>query len=60
MATTGTPPYALSQSMTAERTFITRVYGWMAGGLAVTGLVAAYTANDPALSAFKLTLRPPT
>jgi FtsH-binding integral membrane protein len=45
----GNPPYALSQSIIAERTFITRVYGWMAGGLATTGLVAAYTAANPAL-----------
>jgi len=49
MATMGTPPYALSHPLASERTFITRVYGWMAGGLAVTGLVAAYTANNPAL-----------
>jgi FtsH-binding integral membrane protein len=44
-----TAPYAVSQSITAERTFITRVFGWMAGGLATTGLVAAYTASNPAL-----------
>ncbi|HEV2021182.1 MAG TPA: Bax inhibitor-1/YccA family protein [Terriglobales bacterium] len=45
----GTAPYAISQSIASERTFISRVYGWMAGGLAITGLVAAYTANNPAL-----------
>jgi FtsH-binding integral membrane protein len=45
----GTPPYALPQSIIEERTFITRVYGWMAGGLITTGLVAAYTAANPAL-----------
>ncbi|MGD0976585.1 MAG: Bax inhibitor-1 family protein [Candidatus Korobacteraceae bacterium] len=49
MATMGTPPYALPQSIIEERTFITRVYGWMAGGLVTTGLVAAYTAANPAL-----------
>ncbi len=41
-------PYALSQSITAERTFITRVFGWMAGGLVTTGLIAAYVATNPA------------
>jgi FtsH-binding integral membrane protein len=49
MSTMGTPPYALPQSIIEERTFITRVYGWMAGGLVTTGLVAAYTAANPAL-----------
>lgn len=44
-----TAPYAISQSIASERTFITRVYGWMTGGLATTGLVAAYTASNPAL-----------
>jgi FtsH-binding integral membrane protein len=48
MGTMGTP-YAISQSEAAERTFISRVYGWMAGGLAITGLVAAYVANSPDL-----------
>jgi FtsH-binding integral membrane protein len=37
MSTMGTPPYALPQSIIEERTFITRVYGWMAGGLVTTG-----------------------
>jgi hypothetical protein len=49
MSTMGTPQYALPQSIIEERTFITRVYGWMAGGLVTTGLVAAYTAANPAL-----------
>ena len=49
MSTMGTPHYALPQSIIEERTFITRVYGWMAGGLITTGLVAAYTAANPAL-----------
>jgi FtsH-binding integral membrane protein len=44
-----TAPYALSQSITAERTFISRVFGWMAGGLATTGLIAGYVASNPAL-----------
>ncbi len=48
MGTMGTP-YAISQSEVSERTFISRVYGWMAGGLAITGLVAAYVANSPDL-----------
>ena len=29
--------------------FMSRVYGWMTGGLCVTGLVAWYVAGDPAL-----------
>jgi FtsH-binding integral membrane protein len=32
-----------------ERAFIARVYGWMAIGLGITGLVAVATASDPAL-----------
>lgn len=44
-----TAPYALSQSVTAERTFISRVYGWMAGGLATTGLIAGYVASNPTM-----------
>ncbi|HXZ28971.1 MAG TPA: Bax inhibitor-1/YccA family protein [Terriglobales bacterium] len=44
-----TAPYALSQSVTAERTFIARVFGWMAGGLVTTGLIAAYVATNPAM-----------
>ncbi|MDW8350615.1 MAG: Bax inhibitor-1/YccA family protein [Anaerolineae bacterium] len=35
-----------------ERAFITRVYGWMAIALAITGLVAVATAADPALMAW--------
>ncbi|MCS6846113.1 MAG: Bax inhibitor-1/YccA family protein [Anaerolineae bacterium] len=35
-----------------ERAFITRVYGWMAIALAITGLVATATASDPALMAW--------
>lgn len=35
-----------------ERAFITRVYGWMAIALAITGLVATATAADPALMAW--------
>ena len=33
----------------AEQSFIQRVYQWMAAGLALTGLVALWVANNPAL-----------
>jgi|SRR5579875_1440607 len=32
-----------------QQKFITKVYGWMAGALAITGLVALYTASTPSL-----------
>lgn len=38
-------PYARA----AEQTFIQRVYQWMASGLAVTGVVAYWTASNPGL-----------
>lgn len=34
---------------TAERSFITKVYGWMTLALAITGLVAVATAANPAI-----------
>ena len=39
--------YTLGSVATAEKTFIQRVYGWMAAGLALTGVVAWVVANDP-------------
>ena len=41
-------PIAISP-VAVESRFMTRVYGWMAAGLCVTALVAAYTASNPAL-----------
>jgi FtsH-binding integral membrane protein len=38
--------YTLGGIATAEKTFIQRVYGWMAAGLALTGAVAWMVAND--------------
>jgi FtsH-binding integral membrane protein len=54
-------PYEMSQAPASptvvadpavERAFITRVYGWMAIALGITGLVATATASDPALMAW--------
>jgi FtsH-binding integral membrane protein len=39
--------YTLGGIAAAEKTFIQRVYGWMAAGLALTGAVAWMVANDP-------------
>jgi FtsH-binding integral membrane protein len=44
-------PYAASQAQVQQRTIISQVYAWMAAGLLVTGAVAAFTANTPALLA---------
>ncbi|HXV27327.1 MAG TPA: Bax inhibitor-1 family protein, partial [bacterium] len=33
----------------AEQTFIQRVYQWMAAGLALSGIVAFWTAQNPAM-----------
>ena len=41
-------PVAISPD-SVETRFLTRVYGWMAGGLALTALVAMFTAATPAL-----------
>lgn len=35
-----------AQAELGERTFITRVYGWMAAGLAITGVIAWVVAGD--------------
>ncbi len=48
----GTPTVVADPAI--ERAFITRVYGWMAIALAITGLVATATATDPALMAWIL------
>jgi uncharacterized protein len=49
-----TPPipsssWALADAQAHQNTFVTRVYGWMAGGLALTALVSAFTASSPAI-----------
>jgi FtsH-binding integral membrane protein len=40
-------PASFDRSATAEASFIAKVYRWMAGGLALTGIVAWVVANDP-------------
>ncbi len=35
-----------------QQRFITKVYGWMAGALAITGLVAWYTVNTASMLEF--------
>ena len=42
------PPIALSPANVESR-FLSRVHGWMAGGLAVTALVSWFTLSSPAL-----------
>lgn len=44
----------LSRAQVAERTFMTRVFGWMALGLAVTGFTAWLTLTTPSLARFVL------
>jgi FtsH-binding integral membrane protein len=39
--------YTLGSIETAQKTFVQRVYGWMAAGLALTGVIAWAVANDP-------------
>jgi hypothetical protein len=41
--------FALPEEQLRQQAFVTRVYGWMSGGLALTALVAAYVASSPAL-----------
>jgi FtsH-binding integral membrane protein len=41
--------FALPDQQLRLQAFMTRVYGWMAGGLALTALVAAYVASSPTL-----------
>jgi FtsH-binding integral membrane protein len=42
----GSYGYALPDVAAAEKTFIQRVYGWMAAGLALTGVIAWVIANN--------------
>ncbi len=44
-----------AQLTSLETSFINRVYGWMTFGLAVTGLIAYFTATSPAMMKFCLT-----
>ena len=39
----------VSRTEIETRSFISRVYGWMTGGLLMTGLVSLYMASDPTL-----------
>ena len=41
----------------AQSSFINRVYGWMCGGLALTALIAMWTASTPAVMNTILTSR---
>ncbi|MBI3307648.1 MAG: Bax inhibitor-1/YccA family protein [Candidatus Omnitrophica bacterium] len=38
---------SLTQAQVSERSFLSAVYFWMSAGLAMTGLVAAWTASNP-------------
>ncbi len=49
MNTTKSIPYSKDMETTAVQSFITRVYGWMAIGLAITGFVAMWVASSPQL-----------
>lgn len=56
MSYQGNPPppipsssWALDERAADQQGFVTRVYGWMSGGLALTALVAAFTASSPAI-----------
>jgi len=40
---------AIPEQQLRQQAFVSRVYGWMAGGLALTALVATYIASSPAL-----------
>ena len=42
-------PFDLAEQSAIEHSVFTRVYGWMAGGLFVTALVAAYVASSPSI-----------
>src|SRR5437899_1643401 len=41
--------FALPEQQLRLQAFVSRVYGWMAGGLALTALVAAYVASSRTL-----------
>lgn len=41
--------WTLQEAQAHQQSFVTRVYGWMAGGLALTALTAAFTASSPAV-----------
>jgi len=41
--------YALPEQQLRQQAFVARVYGWMAGGLALTALVSAYVASSRTL-----------
>ena len=41
--------WAVADAQANQQSFVTRVYGWMAGGLALTALVSAFVAGSPAI-----------
>ena len=46
------PGYDLADRSAAQQGFITRVYGWMSAGLALTAVIAYLTASSPAMTQF--------
>lgn len=42
-------PFPQERTLAATSDFVRRVYGWMSAGLALTGLVALFTASSPAV-----------
>lgn len=41
--------YVLTQQEVEQRSFISKVYGWMAAALVITALVAMYVASEPSI-----------
>lgn len=41
--------YTKEQTQTIQAAFMSKVYTWMSGGLAITGLIAMYVASTPSL-----------
>lgn len=41
--------YIQTQAANATSAFFQKVYGWMCGGLVISGLVAYFVANTPAI-----------
>lgn len=52
--------YSSVQIAEVQRTFMSRVHGWMAGSLAVTGLLALITAHSPAMISLLVSVKGPT
>jgi FtsH-binding integral membrane protein len=45
----GSRNYTKEQTQTIQAAFMSKVYTWMSGGLAITGLIAMYVASTPSL-----------